>query len=420
MLVRLAECASSRNAAQREIVNARTALNQAVPLAAAGAAPRFVADDFDRDVWCVLGLPFDRVSVAQASDIVIDSARAGRRLSFITPNAHWLARSAKDPEARRQAVDSDLSLADGAAIVALARLLGVPLPGRCAGSDLFDALRARPAVARRRLKVFFFGGREGAARGAHHALGAAGPSGVESAGWLDPGSGDVESMSGPAMIGQINESGADFVLVALGAAKGQAWIERNQKRLMAPIVAHLGAVVDFTAGSIRRAPKFFRRLGLEWAWRIYAEPALWRRYSADAWTLASIFLRQLAPQWRLGRETNKNASAPAAVLSAAADHVCVKLTGAHFHSGLDPARAAFRAAAAAGVPVRIDLTGCSGIDRAFLGLCLMLEKRLNPNGLTIEAVCADQRMARLLVLNGFPASIAVSARPETETSRSAA
>src|SRR5690606_26103018 len=116
---------------------------------------------------------------------------------------------------------------------------------RVAGADLFEALRAREGG--RPLRVFFFGGREGSAEAAHAALARA-PGGLEAAGWLNPGFGDVETMSTDDILAAIDAAAPDFVVVSLGAAKGQAWIERNGARLKAPVIAHLGAVVDFTAG----------------------------------------------------------------------------------------------------------------------------------------------------------------------------
>ncbi|MEZ5917325.1 MAG: WecB/TagA/CpsF family glycosyltransferase [Parvularculaceae bacterium] len=109
---------------------------------------------------------------------------------------------------------------------------------------------------------------------------------VEAAGHLNPGFGDIEQMSADHIIDAITEAKADFVLVALGAAKGECWIEKNRDRLNAPVIAHLGAVVDFAAGAVARAPVWVRKTGLEWAWRIKEDPSLWRRYWQDGAGLA--------------------------------------------------------------------------------------------------------------------------------------
>jgi N-acetylglucosaminyldiphosphoundecaprenol N-acetyl-beta-D-mannosaminyltransferase len=70
-------------------------------------------------------------------------------------------------------------------------------------------------------------------------------------------------------------------VVALGAEKGQKWILKNKEKLNAPVISHLGAVINFVAGTVTRAPVFWQRFGLEWLWRVKQEPQLWQRYLSD-------------------------------------------------------------------------------------------------------------------------------------------
>lgn len=383
---------------------------------AGGAAAALPRDDFDRRVWCVLGMPVDAADVSQAAAAVRAAARDGRRLSFVTPNLNWLARLLRDREARRQMIDADLSLADGAPVVMLARLVGAPVRARAAGSDVFEALRASPGFRGRRLKVFFFGGRDGAAEAAAAALARDG-GGLEAAGSLNPGHGDVDSMSDDATIDLINAAQPDFLVVSLGAAKGQAWIDRNQARLTAPAIAHLGAVVDFTAGSIRRAPPLWRRLGLEWLWRIREEPGLWRRYAGDAATLLVRGLPMLAPQLLVA---SKSARMPlSAAVERRADAVIVSLAGDAFEAVLEPARRAFRDAAAAGLAVRLDFSRLGRIDGGFLGLLLMLEKSMVRAGRDIELIGAGPSHLAALRRNAMIYKVFDAAAGECDAAGSA-
>lgn len=384
----------------------RDAADQSGRTGAVSALPR---DDFDRRVWSVLGAPVDVADIQTAASAIEAAVRDRRRLSFVTPNLNWLMRGLRDPEARRQMIDADLSLADGAPVVAIARALGAPIPGRAAGSDVFEALRARPAFGGRRLKVFFFGGRDGAAEAAASALARDG-GGLAPAGFLNPGHGDVASMSDDATMRKINEAGADFVVVALGAAKGQAWIDRNQARLDAPVVAHLGAVVDFAGGSIRRAPALLRRLGLEWAWRIAEEPALWRRYASDAAAFFTVALPRLAPQLLRGGSAGP-ASPAGAALENRADALVIRLSGDLVDADLAPVRAAFRAAAASGRRIRLNFAHVGRFDGAFLGLLLMLEKHAGRLGLALETEALKPAHAAALKRNAmaYPSARAAGA-----------
>lgn len=368
-------------------------------------------DDFDRPVWCLLGMPVDLVDLGAAVAAVEAAMRDRRRLAFITPNAHWLVRFLRDPEARLQTIDADMSVIDGAPLVALARLLGARVPGRVAGSDLFEALRARSSLTGRRRRVFFFGGEEGAAAKAAAAL-AAERGGLEPAGWLNPGFGDVESMSGETTIETINQAEADMIVVSVSAAKGQAWIARNQHRLAAPVVANLGAVVNFTAGTVRRAPPLWRRLGLEWLWRIGQEPALWRRYARDGAALLALLVRRLPGQYffrspRRGPAGARTVHAPGVTV--------VSLSGDLLAPDLAPVRRAFREAAASDAPtIRLDFAAVGRFDRAFLGLVLMLEKHARRRGARLETASLSRAGRAVFRSNAmdYPYSAREGARPE--------
>lgn len=354
-------------------------------------------DDFDRNVWCVLGLPVDVSTVDGVIGDLEVSIRDKQRLSFVTPNVNWLVRAWNDENARREVLDADLSLIDGAPLLAIARALGAPAPSRVAGSDLFEAMRRRPAYGGRKMKVYFFGGRDGAAEGAAQAInGETGP--LEAVGWCNPGFGDVEAMSAQEYIDDINAADPDFVLVSLGAAKGQAWIDHNKTRLNAPVTAHLGAVVDFTSGDIARAPEWMRRVGLEWAWRIKEEPSLWRRYYKDGVALAGLVLSRLTPQIASAKPIMANADGDATFLPAAG-HGHVKLNGALGHRNLGAVRTAFRKAVAQGVDVTLDFSKLEAFDRAFLGMVLMLEKALNRQGRRLFINGVDKAQQKLLRAN---------------------
>ena len=247
--------------------------------------------DYSRNVYSLLGLPFDALTLDEAV-AHIRRAIALRSPCFVsTPNLNFLITAQENPSFRDSVVRSDLSLADGMPIVWLARLMGIPIVQRVAGSDLFEALRNGNGP---KVKVYFFGGPPGVAERAAQQINSEGR-GMVCVGFASPGYGSVEAMSTAETLTHINASEADFLVVALGAAKGQAWIEHNLNHLQVPIVSHLGAVVNFVAGNVRRAPHWMQKTGLEWAWRIGQEPALWRRYAADAVGLLKLLVTHVAP-----------------------------------------------------------------------------------------------------------------------------
>lgn len=339
---------------------------------------------FDRDVWAIFGMPIDNVSLDEAARLVERAVETRERLSFVTPNVNWLVRAIKDPRAMHQIVNADLSLADGAPVVWLARRLGVPLTERVAGSDLFERLRAGTETSALPIRVFFFGGRDGAAERAHLTL-AAEQGRLVAAGWHNPGFGDLESMSSAEIIDKINAAKPDFVLVSLGAAKGQAWIEHNQSRLEAPVMAHLGAVVDFVAGTVKRAPRWMSRAGLEWLWRIFAEPSLWSRYWKDGLELVSLTRRGL----KLLQSASETET-PSSPVSAQTTDQVLKLSGDLVESERDALRQELSAFACTEGDLTLDLNEINAIDASGFGQIRMLEQVANKRGNRVHIQVSPQ------------------------------
>lgn len=259
----------------------------------------------DRHYVTVAGLPFDVLDTAGTVDRIGVAVRDHRRLFLSTPNLNFLVTAQEDEAFRRSVWASDLSVADGAPVVWLSRWQGTPLPERVAGSTVFEALRqggARATVGRP-IKVYFFGGPPGVAEQACAVLNAElalGGGHMQGVGAFCPGFGSVADMSTPELIAAINASGADLLVVSLGAKKGQAWIMHNLDSLEVPVVSHLGAVVNFVAGTVQRAPLRWQRWGMEWLWRIRQEPALFQRYWSDGQALVRLFWNA-RPTWAMRR-----------------------------------------------------------------------------------------------------------------------
>lgn len=331
---------------------------------------RSTPPDFRRDVHCVFGLPFDAVSERQAVDLVREAARSGRRLFLSTPNLSFAAGCRQDDAFRMSVVNSDLSTADGAPIVWLARVIGAPLTERVTGSNIFDRLAEGGG---HRVATYFFGGPDGVAERAHQRVNAAEKPGMHAVGHQSPGFRPVEAVSGPAFTDPINASGAEFVVVALGARKGQAWIARNWAQLQAPVISHLGAVVNFAAGTVKRAPGWLQRTGMEWLWRVKEEPDLWRRYWNDGWTFLAHLFGQAVPMG-LMRRLASDGTGRLEVSSDPSDPNRLVLRG---EAGNGPALHALREAltqgCARGGAVALDLRGVRRVDTGFIALVQLLD-----------------------------------------------
>ena len=354
-----------------------------------------MADAFQRDVHCLLGLPFDAVDMAGALRLVRDAAARRQRCFFSTPNLNFVVACRADEQFRDSVLHSDLSIADGMPVVWIARLLRIPIRERVAGSDLFDALRR---ASGQRLSVFFFGGPDGAAAAACRRLASDG-GGLACAGHAAPGFGSIEDMSSGAIIERINASRADLLVVSLGARKGQAWIERNLARLEVPVISHLGAVLNFVAGTVSRAPAWMQENGLEWLWRIKEDPLLWRRYLRDGAALAWLLATRVLPYaWYLRlHETDAGQLAAAGVEEAdEGNGYLARLRGAWTRQNIAPLRECFSRAAAAGKDVRLDMAGVTCVDSAFVGLLLLLHGLLKRQGRVLQLAAVPRPVRRVM------------------------
>lgn len=355
--------------------------------------------DFDRNVHCLLGLPFDVINMGDAIARMFGAPTGAPPYLLSTPNLNFLVACQDDHEFRASVIGSDLSIADGMPLVWMARLLGLPLRERVAGSSLFEALRGD---TERPLSVYFFGAPPGVAERACQRLNAE-AGGLRCVGFECPGFGSIEDMSSEATIARINASSADFVVVALGARKGQAWIEHNRQRLSAPVISHLGAVVGFVAGTLRRAPRWMQESGLEWLWRIKEEPDLWRRYFGDGLALARLLATRVLPlavYQRCCRPRGRDLDAPAIATAALPDGAPVlRLRGAWTADNLAPLRSAFAALTATDADIRLDLREVAWIDSAVVGLLLMLHGHAARRDRRFALEGTSRRVRRLLELH---------------------
>lgn len=250
-------------------------------------------DEFlKRNEVCVLGLPFDPLTEQQALENIVASAQQKRPCFFSTPNLNFVVSSLSSALFFDSVCASNLSVADGMPLVLVSKLMGENLPERVSGSGLFEHVMNRKED--QSISVFFFGGDPGVGEEAAAKLEHA-DNGLLAAGFLDPGRGSVDDMSSASVIEQINNANPDFIVVALGAAKGQEWILSNKDKLNAPVVSHLGAVINFVAGNIKRAPEFWQKLGLEWVWRTLQEPRLAKRYAQDGLCFLLLLAKTVIP-----------------------------------------------------------------------------------------------------------------------------
>jgi N-acetylglucosaminyldiphosphoundecaprenol N-acetyl-beta-D-mannosaminyltransferase len=358
------------------------------------------AEDLFREVYCVLGVPIDALDM-EALLTKIEQAVEKRRPFFLsTPNLNFLANSWRDDAFRASLVESDACTADGVSVVFIAHLLNARISGRVAGADILNLLNGRRRD--KPLKVFLFGGDAGVAEAAKKSINDM-ARGVVCVGALDPGRGTVEEMSDRETLRKINSSGADILAVALGASKGQRWLLQNAKQLEIPVRAHLGASLNFVAGTVRRAPRSLQALGLEWLWRIKEEPYLWRRYWDDGLFLLNLMIRQLAvlrTHFALARREARAKQFSFRELQEGSRAIFA-LKGPATARSLDSLADATHKALVSGAAIDIDFREVTAVDARFLGFLMTLGKASERLNLQFNITHLSPGVRRVFVLNNL-------------------
>jgi N-acetylglucosaminyldiphosphoundecaprenol N-acetyl-beta-D-mannosaminyltransferase len=231
----------------------------------------------------------DQLTLAEALDSIELLVDAGRGGAVFTPNTDHLVTAEEDAELREAYAGADLALVDGMPVVWASRLLGTPLPERVSGADLTPLLLER--AAGRGLRVYLLGGQPGvAAKAAERLRGR----GVAIAGTASPFIGLGAQPDEDEVVAQVRAARPDLVLVALGAPKQERFIHRRARQLAPAVCIGVGATLDFLAGTVRRAPRWMSRAGLEWLFRLIQEPRrLARRYLLNDPRFALIVWRTL-------------------------------------------------------------------------------------------------------------------------------
>ncbi|WP_310166525.1 WecB/TagA/CpsF family glycosyltransferase [Arthrobacter sp. BE255] len=173
-----------------------------------------------------------------------------------------------------------LTLLDGAPLVQRANNMTAGRWPRLAGSDLIGPILDR--AAHQGLTVGFLGGSTEAHTLVQQKFARERPD-LRVSGWWAP---ERDALEDPGacrdLCAEIAEAGIDILVVCLGKPRQELWIGRYGAMSGAKVLLAFGAVVDFLAGKVQRAPVVVRDFGLEWAWRLAQEPRrLARRYMID-------------------------------------------------------------------------------------------------------------------------------------------
>ncbi len=247
------------------------------------------------DRVAIFGVPFDDLSVDEAISLMMGwiAAEPDRLHQVVTANPEFLVASRRDARFRRVLQSADLATPDGVGVLIGSRILGRPIRHRVTGVDLVEGLAARHDV---RMQLFLLGAAPGIAAKA-----------AEELRWRFPGlaiagvwEGSPRSQDFAEILRQIRTARPNVLLVAYGAPRQDVWIDEHRNELAAcgiVIAIGVGGTLDYLAGAVPRAPRWVRRFGFEWLFRLIRQPWRWRRQLALPLFALLIIGERLRAMW---------------------------------------------------------------------------------------------------------------------------
>lgn len=224
----------------------------------------------------VLGNRVDAVQIPEAIAVIEGwiAERGPSRFVAVT-GMHGITESRRSPEFRKILAAAGLVVADGMPLVWIGRWRGFSgMQRRVYGPELTETFCR---VTGSRYRHFFYGGAPGVAD--HLAQTMQQRYGIQVAGTYCPPFRPLTAEEDRDVVETINASSADVIWVGLSTPKQETWMYQHRDRLQAPAMLGIGAAFDLNTGRLAQAPVWMRENGLEWLFRLLAEPRrLWRRY----------------------------------------------------------------------------------------------------------------------------------------------
>lgn len=197
----------------------------------------------------------------------------------VTPNVDHLMKLQDDPNLYQAYNAATYKLCDSKILFFAAKFLGSPIKEKISGSDLFPAFYEYHKE-NKDIKIYLLGAREGVASKAQQKINSKVGRDIV-VGTHSPSYGfEKDEQECSRLVELINQSGATVLAVGVGAPKQENFILKYKDKLSnIKIFLAVGATIDFEAGNIKRAPKWVSEVGMEWLYRLIAEPKrLWKRY----------------------------------------------------------------------------------------------------------------------------------------------
>lgn len=221
---------------------------------------------------------------------LLDKLKSG---VVFTPNVDHLIKLQKDEDFYKVYLIADYKLCDSQVLIYASKFLGTPIKQKISGSDFFPAFYNYHKY-NEEIKIFLLGAATGVAKKAQEKINRKVGRNIV-VGSYSPSFGfEKDELECMEIVKIINQSEATVLSVGLGAPKQEKWIYKYKDKLPnIKIFLAVGATIDFEANKLKRSPQWMSDSGLEWLYRLLAEPKrLWKRYLIEDLLFFWLILQQ--------------------------------------------------------------------------------------------------------------------------------
>ncbi len=215
----------------------------------------------------ILNINFDTFTMSETVDYAVELLEKDKNHIVVTPNPIMVMEAKKDKNFENILNSADICMPDGIGVVYASKLYKNKIGERVGGFDFTRNLFQK--VKHKKKTIYILGAGKGVAEKAKEHIEKK-YVGLKVVGFHDGYFSNIEGEE-DKIIQEITENKPDILLVGLGANKQETWIYNN-RNLPVKLSIGVGGTIDVFGGAVKRAPKIWINLKLEWLYRILKEP----------------------------------------------------------------------------------------------------------------------------------------------------